>query len=1370
MSQTVPGSTNCPTAWKNIPQGSSVGVGAAGTGYLQYNSFGHPSGVANNGNTYNMVFCKKIIRQAHVPYNMQAYGPLQQKKMAFVKKSTITSATPSVGKRVSMKRTNVVGAIARCQSGCRNDADCDGSLICFERNGEEDVTGCTSVPNVISYQHISNSNCFSKGQSSRIFDQWYKDSGFTAVTCALWCTTAGPNCVAWGSGLVLGVPTAAACMIHVKNGLDPTSHTAVTGIQRKPTLTKIVYQNEETTGTWTDLLEVEAGVEYSVEWQLLRSGLGTVGAYASDITLTGTGTIVLNGGNNCNPDGGPTMIAAGKKCTSGDQFLGYQKTQATCRTAAVADPGCKDLYWVQQGMSSSVPTSGRCYCSTFDGSVLTTDCGGGTDGLGAIDSSYDIWQTAEDAGNEFECDFTNCQGATAMESNGAATVTGNANGLISVSAVFVGNAMKCLCDRNSPEGMCGRSDNLQFPSVPTKAALKFVLTRVADSTASAVTQATVPDRVTSSPTDFDWECRVKDNHNVAGFNYCISNMGECEGPCNQDTDCAGTLRCWHRDGKTQVPGCAIDSAGVDGVADQSYCYDPSKFVDPTLTAAIVQWEEEACVQTFPKTVAANLKCNANNKILPGGHVSMATAGTGFTQETCRAAVVADSDCQDMYWLQTGCSPGTPVTIPGIVFLGIVIVPAISLQTFTCGQCVCSTFTGTSTAGTTCNAQADSQYHMYETAEGNPEYTCYKPRHDLTNDPGGACSHGAVSGLNYMSSPCRWHRPQGAYQKNANANEGVAFFNGVVWGPNQAPSDIQFDGDTGVISVDENAVAPTVLGTLKSVDQDRSRGDTGTFTVLQSNCAIVGGTELKLVTSINYELNPLPFACTVTVTDQEALTFTKTFTFVVNNLNEAPTEIQLVQGGAPVSPSVALAASTTTTNLAKCQGPCSNDADCSGHLVCFQRAGTETVPGCLVGDGGVSGNNYCTSAIREGDTTWQASLQVSDPDNIPFPGASQPHTFILTGNGGGHIQWLGGDDTSGILAIQAPVDYEEPMTSITVSIQVTDMPTASLPSFGGLVLASGNLNIAILDVNEAPTGLKFDPTQSNYNVNMAYSKIISPHEAIVSEFCDEFSGEFRREWAITVPTISSTLPLGTRVHQNGAVGTVGAGGTATTSTVTVFSAHEVVFDLQHPLQFGEEGSLVLTITSSQLTALQSSLGSVDSKSCNPSNCAIVAGTAEFGTGTLTGSGNVYANCAKIGELTLEDVDANQLHTYELTNNAGGTFVLSSGCSIPGPGPAAVPDSRKCAILVAPGGLNYEDGVHSFVVEVVATDNGSPPLSTPPLAVTIYLRDILEAPPLDPNVVCQFEESALNAHFICQMAVTEGITTEYLLVQEGKKHPY
>jgi hypothetical protein len=49
-------------------------------------------------------------------------------------------------------------------------------------------------------------------------------------------------------------------------------------------------------------------------------------------------------------------------------------------------------------------------------------------------------------------------------------------------------------------------------------------------------------------------------------------LGLCQGDCDRDSDCAGTLRCFQRNGGQDVPGC---SGGSNEGSRSDFCYDPA---------------------------------------------------------------------------------------------------------------------------------------------------------------------------------------------------------------------------------------------------------------------------------------------------------------------------------------------------------------------------------------------------------------------------------------------------------------------------------------------------------------------------------------------------------------------------------------------------------------------------------------------------------------------------------------------------------------------------------------------------------------------------------------------------------------------------
>ena len=62
-----------------------------------------------------------------------------------------------------------------------------------------------------------------------------------------------------------------------------------------------------------------------------------------------------------------------------------------------------------------------------------------------------------------------------------------------------------------------------------------------------------------------------------GLNGCRGNTGsskcdQCQGDCDEDRDCSTGLKCFERDGNTNIPGCAEGGSGDKW--DYDYCYSP----------------------------------------------------------------------------------------------------------------------------------------------------------------------------------------------------------------------------------------------------------------------------------------------------------------------------------------------------------------------------------------------------------------------------------------------------------------------------------------------------------------------------------------------------------------------------------------------------------------------------------------------------------------------------------------------------------------------------------------------------------------------------------------------------------------------------
>ena len=107
---------------------------------------------------------------------------------------------------------------------------------------------------------------------------------------------------------------------------------------------------------------------------------------------------------------------------------------------------------------------------------------------------------------------------------------------------------------------------------------------------------------------------------------------------------------------------------------------------------------------------------------------------------------------------------------------------------------------------------------------------------------------------------------------------------VPWGSNQAPTGIAVTGG----SVDEDALAGTVVATLDGIDPDAgdvfsfelTSDPSGLFEIVDDEVRLAPLAVLDYETTASYDIE-------VTVTDAAGLTHTETLTIGVNDVNEAP---------------------------------------------------------------------------------------------------------------------------------------------------------------------------------------------------------------------------------------------------------------------------------------------------------------------------------------------------------------------------------------------------------------------------------------------------------------------------------------------------
>ncbi len=194
---------------------------------------------------------------------------------------------------------------------------------------------------------------------------------------------------------------------------------------------------------------------------------------------------------------------------------------------------------------------------------------------------------------------------------------------------------------------------------------------------------------------------------------------------------------------------------------------------------------------------------------------------------------------------------------------------------------------------------------------------------------------------------------------------------TVTNVNEAPTGISLSSNV----LNENLPVNTVIGALTATDPDAAA--TSTFSLA---CAVAGaddgsfniaGTNLRTSAIFNFEAKSTYNLC-VRVTDQGGLTYDKTFTITVNNVNEAPTGISLssitVDENLPVNTVVGAltafdpdAGATFTFNLA-CAAPGIDD-----------------------GSFNILGSSLRTSAIFDFVTksTYNICIRVMDQGGLPY---------------------------------------------------------------------------------------------------------------------------------------------------------------------------------------------------------------------------------------------------------------------------------------------------------------------------------------------------------------------------------------------------
>ena len=121
--------------------------------------------------------------------------------------------------------------------------------------------------------------------------------------------------------------------------------------------------------------------------------------------------------------------------------------------------------------------------------------------------------------------------------------------------------------------------------------------------------------------------------------------------------------------------------------------------------------------------------------------------------------------------------------------------------------------------------------------------------------------------------------------------GTASKTGFTFHPNNAPTDIALSAT----AIDENSASGSTIGSLSSTDADS--GESFTYALVtgsgdtDNSLFSIDGSNLKTATSLDYETKN-SYTILIQTTDIEGATYTESATILVNDINEAPTDLSL----------------------------------------------------------------------------------------------------------------------------------------------------------------------------------------------------------------------------------------------------------------------------------------------------------------------------------------------------------------------------------------------------------------------------------------------------------------------------------------------
>lgn len=340
-------------------------------------------------------------------------------------------------------------------------------------------------------------------------------------------------------------------------------------------------------------------------------------------------------------------------------------------------------------------------------------------------------------------------------------------------------------------------------------------------------------------------------------------------------------------------------------------------------------------------------------------------------------------------------------------------------------------------------------------------------------------------------------------------------------PNTAPSAI----DLSSFEVEENSGEESLVGTLSSTDADA--GDTHTYTLVDGDIDFfyIDGAELKAVDSFDFEERS-SYDITVRTTDDGGLIFDEDFTVSITDVNEAPNSLSLSSSQIDENVEIGTVVAALTT-----------DDDDSGDTH------TYTIDGSSSFD--IDGNNLVTaeeldfegaqsfsfnviSIDADGLTVLRpVTIEVLDlneaPTTLAIDNSSVPESLqkglgvgVLSVSdedaGDSHTYELSGDDAASFVVV---IDELRTVDELDFESKSTYSVTVTATDAQGLSTSSA-LDIAVTDVNEAPTALALSATSldENTGVGSVLADILVTDEDVDDTHTYALSGADASSFGIT----------------------------------------------------------------------------------------------------------------------------------------------------------------------------------------------------------------------------------------------------------------